>query len=390
MLYTAMFSPLAFPEGLVLYELSTTVPPLSHVALSPFEIHRETLAIVGVVDGRSITAETSPTREVRKGTPDPKVEKFALGVVALEFLSRELNLLRQNFPKALVHQVLLFDSDISKLPDGVLGVPPRERSRTTTVKTLMCDLTSKLLAEMNTHAKSLQSLSSIESPRIHTQPILPRGTLSALPSYMTESLRPGSAAESSQYPSSFDERSRTSHRMSTPVNLPSDAGSRSSTPESRATSPPSRTRTPPTIFNEMNGSSSVYSPPKTSSRNRSRTASRDRGLASGFGSGSLGEKERNKGKARIGVVIGAMYLLAGRWPDAVRELTQSAMTAKRSSDYVWHAKAMDYILVCLLMYAWAGMDFRVSFQKIMIAIYINLSSQHELKLKHADTRHPRT
>lgn len=89
--------------------------------------------------------------------------------------------------------------------------------------------------------------------------------------------------------------------------------------------------------------------------------------------GSLGEREKVKGKGRIGVVVGAMYLLAGRWPDAVKELVQSSTIARNSSDYLWHAKAMDFMLVCLLMYAWAGMDFRVSFQVIDAMISNNLS-----------------
>ena len=73
------------------------------------------------------------------------------------------------------------------------------------------------------------------------------------------------------------------------------------------------------------------------------------------------EKERIKGKGRIGTIVGALYLLAGRWPDALKELVDSATVARANSDYVWLAKALDYILVTLLMYAWAGMDFKVSF-----------------------------
>ena len=84
----------------------------------------------------------------------------------------------------------------------------------------------------------------------------------------------------------------------------------------------------------------------------------------GFGAGSIGERERNKGKGRVGVVVGSLYLLAGRWPDAIRELAESATIAKNNSDHLWHAKALDHILVCLLMCAWAGMDFQVSPQKI--------------------------
>ena len=80
----------------------------------------------------------------------------------------------------------------------------------------------------------------------------------------------------------------------------------------------------------------------------------------GFGSGSFGERARNQAQSRIGIVTGSMYLLAGRWPDALRLLVDGATAAKASSDYAWYAKALDYLLVTLLMYAWAGINFEVS------------------------------
>ncbi len=82
----------------------------------------------------------------------------------------------------------------------------------------------------------------------------------------------------------------------------------------------------------------------------------------GFGAGGAGERERIKGKGRIGIVIGSLYLLAGRWPDAVKELTEGATIARANTDYLWHGKALDYLAICLVMYAWAGMEFRVSLQ----------------------------
>lgn len=361
-----MFSPLAFPEGLVLYDLSTTLPPPSHLALAPFELYREPLIVVGIADGSVFEVENgckNLSEEAKK--TGPKSQSYALEEDALESLSRELDKLRRDFPKALVHQVLTFDNEASKLPNGVCSVPSPEKSRTTTVKTIMCDLTSRLLAEMTTYAKSLQGLPSLDTPRVSSgSAVIPNGTASALPAHMAGLSRPNSAAESSPSYSPVDDRPGPTHRMSMAAGLPSRTASQSFTPDSRPTSPPSGIRTPPTSFNEMNEPSTVHSPPKLSGHNRSRTASRDRVSVNGFGSGSLGERERNKGKGRIGVVIGAMYLLAGRWPDAIKELVQSATIAKGSSDYVWHAKAMDYILVCLLMYAWAGMDFRVSLHNI--------------------------
>lgn len=383
-----MFSPLAFPEGLVFYDLSTTITPPSHLALAPFEIYRETLVVVGIADGRTLVSEKGDrTSSGERDRTAASLNQNDLEDDALESLSHELDGLRQDFPKALVHQILVFDSEASKLPNGVSPVPPPERSRTTTVKTVMCDLTSRLLAEMTTYAKSLQGLPSLDTPRVSSGSTGPNGTLSALPAHMGGSSRSGSAAEISPAFSPVEERPGPSHRMSMPANLPSGRNSRSSAPGSRATSPPSGTGTPPTNFNEMKGPLVVHSPPKASGNNRSRTASRDRGSINGVGSGGLGERERNKGKGRIGVVVGAMYLLAGRWPDAVKELVRSASIARGSSDYVWHAKAMDYTLVCLLMYAWVGMDFRVSLHKIDECNLGGFSIHQKVKLRRPDTRH---
>lgn len=348
----AMFSPLAFPEGLVLYDLSTSLPPPSQVELAPFEIYREPLVVVGIADGVDaglISTQNVNGRDVNTvvGANVPNVDGLRLVVRALEDLIDE-------YPKALVHQVLVFDHDEVPMPERVYPVPPLTKSKTTTIKTVMCDLTSRLLAEMATYAKSLQSLTSLNSPKVPGNSPTPNESVSALPPHMAGLSR----AESSRSNSPSGDRTKADHRMSLPANLPSGSASGTSTPGSRPTSPPNRVQTPPMSVNDINGSSAFHSPPKTS--NQDRANSRGRNSATGTAAGSLGEREKVKGKGRIGVVVGALYLLAGRWPDAVKEFVQSAATARNSSDYIWHAKAMDYALVCLLMYAWAGMDFRVS------------------------------
>ena len=356
-----MFSPLAFPEGRVLYDLSTSLPPPSHLALSPFEIYREPLIVLGIIDGADFTLEHAP----RDGQPqesgaDSRYERNHRVVPGFESLSHGLEDLSQEYPKSLVHQILLFDYEESSLPRGVYAVPPPAKSRTTTVKTIMCDMTSRLLAELAPYAKSLQALSFLDSPRTVSQASV-NGVASALPPHTGQLSRVRSGADS-RSSSPAGERSDSTHRMSMPTRISSVLDSRSSTPGSRATSPPNGRNTPPPITNGSTGFLMTKSPQKGSGVEAARAESRDRNSTSG--SGSLGERERNKGKARIGIIIGAMYLLAGRWPDAVKELVQSAMIARASSDYLWHAKALDYILVCLLMFAWAGMDFRVSFHQI--------------------------
>ena len=356
-----MFSPLAFPEGRVLYDLSTSLPPPSHLALTPFEVYREPLIISGIADGVEYALEQARTDcQAQESGAELKYQGEVPGI---EWLSTSLNELSQEYPKALVHQVLMFDYEGSSIPRGVYPVPPPAKSRTTTVKTVMCDMTSRLLAEMAPYAKSLQALSSLDSPTGTTWQPTVHSVASALPPHMGHLSR-ASSGVNSRSSSPAGERSDSKHRMSMPARITSEMDSRSSTPDSQARSPYSGRNTPPPSTNGQTGLPAATSPPRESGVERARTESRDRTSASGSGVGSLGERERNKGKGRIGIVIGAMYLLAGRWPDAMKELVQSATIARASSDYLWHAKALDYILVCLLMFAWAEMDFRVSFHQI--------------------------
>ena len=360
----AMFSPLAFPEGLVLYDLSTTLPPPSHLALAPFEIYREPLVIVGIADGRELEVGGKGHSSTGHENSGAGIDGYPNNGYNLDSLSRDFIGLQQEFSRALLHQVLVFDHDFSPLPKDIYPVPSPEKSRTTTVKTVMCDLTSRLLAEMTTFAKSLQTLPSLDTPKAPPGYVSLNEVVSSLPAHMAGLSRPGSMIEDSRSSSPIDNRPGSSHRTSTPATMPFRSGSQTPTLDSRATSPPSGAHSPPTTFNEMNGTLATQSPPKPSSHGNSRAESRDRISVNGLGANSLGERERTKAKCRVGVVIGAMYLLAGRWPDAVKELVESATVARSNSDYVWYAKAMDYILVCLLMYAWAGMDFRVSHHNI--------------------------
>ncbi|CAO1604176.1 hypothetical protein XANCAGTX0491_007741 [Xanthoria calcicola] len=236
-----------------------------------------------------------------------------------------------------------------RLPEGLTAVPPLARSKTTTIKTIMCDLTSHLLTEMASFARSLQELPSIETPRIPRQNIQRRlarysvagGTLPA------ESGQPGPP------PNEFE---RGEHRMSMPAHLLANLGSRSSTPEGRSISPPSGRSSPPAV---LDGIGSAPASPPSRAVDRQRPMSRDRASMQGFGSNSLLERERTKSRGRIHVVIGSLYLLAGRWPDAVKELVDGATAAKINSDHVWHAKALDNLLVICLLYAWSNIDFQI-------------------------------
>jgi hypothetical protein len=91
-----------------------------------------------------------------------------------------------------------------------------------------------------------------------------------------------------------------------------------------------------------------------------RDLSRDRVSVHGFGPGGVSERARNKGRGRVGIVIGTLHMCAGRWQDALKELVENTSRARTFGDHLWHAKGLENILVCLLLFAWSGMDFQVS------------------------------
>ena len=313
------------------------------------------LLVIGIADGGNLLdwSDKEPSHpEAANGDQ--------ISASHLHALSRNLDDLKEGYPLALVHRILVFDDDANPAvgPGGITPVPPLAKSRTTTMKTIMCDLTSLLLAEMAEYAKSIHGLPSVATPRADVGSVS-NDIASALPSHMGGASRPNSAAERSRSFSPAGD-ARLGHRMSMPTHVPSMAGYRASSPDRQAGSPASGMSTPPTTFEEVNGNDATTSSERAQSRDRVRPGSQDRISTTGLASGNIAERERNRGKARIGVVIGALYLLAGRWPDAIKELTQSATISRANNDYVWQAKAMDYLVVCLLVCSWAGMYFRVS------------------------------
>ncbi|KAJ4289703.1 hypothetical protein N0V90_011032 [Kalmusia sp. IMI 367209] len=361
-----MFSPLAFPNGSLLYDLSTSLPPPSHLSLSPFEQFREPLLIIGIADAseypwlRRSRAETDEQENARAKSDLQSSED--------DEMQSAIEDLREQFPKAYLHSLMMFDCPSQqhpRLPPEALLVPPTAQIRMTTMKTLMCDLTSTLLAEMTTLAKSIQGLPTVASPASQA------GTADNVPSWASAdptgslfSRRNSQTPASSRPDSPVSTAQKDLHRMSMPV-LPSSTGGSLAADDPRASSPTTQgSRTPPTTFDEISGINAANTLHRTASNSsKSNSAARDpsadRVSIHGFGSGGVGERARNKGRGRVSVIIGTLYLCAGQWHEALKELTEGATRARTFSDHLWHAKALENIMVCLLLFAWSGMDFQI-------------------------------
>jgi len=67
----------------------------------------------------------------------------------------------------------------------------------------------------------------------------------------------------------------------------------------------------------------------------------------------------NRGDHRIGIVIGNMYLLTGCWSTAITRFAENADRARRLGDAAWYAKALENIIVCIILLSWSKQDFEV-------------------------------
>lgn len=361
-----MFSPLAFPSGTLLYDLSTSLPPASHLSLSPFEQFREPLLVVGVGDATEYAwLEQSRAPDAASddapGGPAPEDD-------GANDIQSAVTDLRDQFPRAYLHTFMLFDCTTQArhpcLPEETVLIPPKSQLKTTTMKTFMCDITATLLAEMNTLARSYQALPTVASPASQS------GNADLVPSWASqESAATPFSRRNSQAPTISRPQTPDSgvhkdvHRVSMPV-LPSTSGALLTAEEPRAATPSTQgTRTPPTTFDDIPGINTANPLQNNGNSSKSSTTGKDstaeRVPIHGFGSGGVGERARNKGRGRISIVIGSLYMLAGQWHEALRELVEGATKARAYSDHLWHAKALENIMICLLLCAWSGTDFQV-------------------------------
>ncbi|KFY86939.1 hypothetical protein V500_07289 [Pseudogymnoascus sp. VKM F-4518 (FW-2643)] len=355
-----MFSPLAFPAGMIVYDFTTSLPPTSHLALAPFELYRAPLVILAIADGSELDHVSCKDKDGN----ETNGYDYQTHLQQIRDLDQELETVRDQYPKALVHQALLFDYHHQKesqaLPGGLIPVPSVKGSTITTMKTIMCDLSSVLLAELTTMAKSLQGMAMIESPSVvldgrqgpgYSWSNGDSGTISRRASQY------GTPDTDSRSMSSMPKGDRSQVRMSMPVRFGSQQGEHlRSASVSRPTTPSAGPHTP------SDGTSSAMSPPLSRSNSvadKIQEQSRDRISTQGFGSGSLSERSRNKGKGRVSIAIGGLYLQAGRWQDAIKELVEGAYIAKTNNDHLWHAKALEGLVVAMIMLAWIGLDFQI-------------------------------
>jgi hypothetical protein len=312
-------SPKASPRGSLLYRFSAAVPTEQQQHYSPFDFFREPLIVLGVVDGLHTTVEG--------------IKKEHEGAATY---------LRERHPRVVHRQLVVLEEGNN---ENVTGLPDAIRIRNTTkqndpsLKDAVCELSARFLVEFTTYAKAVQA-----SPTIQT----PGQTARAL--QRSGSSRDGEKRSGSGQwtPTRMSEESSGSGPVRIGRQPPAPATSFDQIPSANAATAAARPR-----------ANSKGSDRSHQSRGSVRASSQDRVAVQGFGSGTSQEKTRIRGRARVGIVVGSIYMMSGHWHEALRLFSEHTIISQRVSDHLWHGKGLENMLVCMMLLAWSGDDFAV-------------------------------
>ena len=310
-----LLSPNAFPQGSLLYNYTPAVPNQQHEQLSPFELFREPLLVLGIVDRRT---------EQHEGNENE--------------LEAAAQYLRERHPRVVHRQlVLLEDSEDGHIQaaNSTIRVQSAGDVGSPALKEAVCCVSVQFLTELGTYTRAMQASPSVQTPGQTARSLQ----------------RTSSNRDQERRPASGHSTPAHSTETSSPVD---DSGSRP---------PPLNRGSPATSFDQIPSASSVASGISRSdsraSKHTGRASSQDRVSVQGFGSGTSQDKLKHRGKARVGIVIGSIYMMAGQWGEALRVLVENTNKARMLSDHIWHAKGLENIIVCLLLHSWAGLEFQI-------------------------------
>ncbi|PPJ50390.1 hypothetical protein CBER1_06982 [Cercospora berteroae] len=310
-----LLSPKSSKQGSLLYRFSPSAPSEQLLQLSPYELFREPLLVIGVVDGL---------------TGDDEAQKKELDGAAAY--------LKERHPRVVHRQLVVLQQEDSKSTSSIakaVAVTNIDTPHDPSLRAAICDISARFLVEFTTYAKALQASPSIQTP--------------------------GQTARNLQRSNSIREHdNRSNSGMSSPADEGSPSRPPSKAPPLPATSfdqIPSANAMTTTRDRSDSRENSQSGPSKAKGHNRN--TSNDRIALQGFGSGASAEKSRARGKARVAIVLASIYMMAGRWGDALPMFVEHTIKARALSDHLWHAKGLENSMLCLLLLAWAGIEFQV-------------------------------
>ena len=342
------------------------MPSVSQLALSPFELFREPLVVIGILDSSEYSyLHSTETQKEEEDDDDDDDDDSPKDLSPFNMLDNALAELKEKYSKALVHYLLLCDIEktkgLSKYPENVRAIPPVLSAGCSELENFLCELTSLLLDGMMSYSRTVQALHTIPSPPV-------RVAASEATTYAGWPLSPD---YDMLHPDKFNVTRASialngvnTHNNPLSTSIQADNGKNMGSAQNgqrRVLPNRSEHKMPATTFDEIDEFSTLTS--SLSSKEFKGQGKFDTGSkkidVQGFGSGSLSERVRNIGQARIGSVIGQLLLMSGHWSDALNETLQSVVKCKFFNDHLWHARGIETILICLLMQAWAGHELKV-------------------------------
>lgn len=324
----AAFSTTATTRGRLLFDFVTSYET-EHEFLSEFQVHRRLLGIIGVVDCRRWQEE--------EGGLAAAVARFEEEAAA--------------YPEVLASRCYGFNS-VDDQTDDVKGlvIIPSVGDTTFYLGTLLADFAGSLLAEFSSIFTTLESRSTVETPR-ETQVTNP---FEFLPS------RPTAHTAISSY---------TNLSKAPGISLPAQPIRRSSAPVSRSASPPIPPVRQPSV-NMLSPGLSLAPP------SQARTALGIGGHQSGNRDGFLygkninsqpqiqavtpepsvtsALKARKRMAGRVRKLAGDLYLLGGRIQEAVTAYNDAVQLSRSYLDDFWLAASLEALAVAKTVQVWAS------------------------------------
>ncbi|KAG8623153.1 hypothetical protein KVT40_008129 [Elsinoe batatas] len=352
------FSPLAFPDGRIYLDVTTSIPQSSFAELAPFELFRNVMVIIGTVD--AVEYEDSAgekERLIEDGSRNVFYQRAHDGFVSI------LENVQDQYPGVLLTQLLIMDSKSSEnrpwTPEGSIHVPPASGSGSASVYDVLAGVASKLLGEMAAYAEQVKSWATVATP-LSLQAQSQRFDLEKRPDF-NRRISDRSHLSREESPSG-DNLPRASPRpTSQAFNSPTTSVASSPRPDSPALR--SEATSSPDLSNMETPTSSTA--PEAIWKARAKYASMQsdkpsgRSLYPATNAAMSADKEKNIGKARVGIVMGSLHMMAGRWSDAWKELLENTAKCRNHSDYIWLASGLDRIICCLLLLGSEGFTFQI-------------------------------
>jgi len=327
-----LLAPKACPQGSLFFNFTTSTSSAQDQHLAPFELFRDPLLVLGIADGLSSNDDVLQ-RELKDAAEH----------------------LRERYPRVVHRQVIVLQrAGVDPYPAmenvTVLRIATERfegSDGTSALRDTMCNVAAGFLAEFSTYAKAMQATPGVQTPGQTAK------SLQKIITLWGDEVRTPASGSGSQTPTPTQSN-----------DIASPTGEEASRPPSRSFgSPPPP---PATTFEQIQATNRVpagLTRSDSAASNRSkggkRASSQDRVSVQGFGPGTSQSKARERGKARVGIVIGHIYMMAGQWSEGLRILAEHTNVTRKLADNLWHGKGLEGIVVCMLSLAWARLEFSI-------------------------------